>query len=66
MYMDSPSILIQHQVAENVFAHSVEGLDDFERLSMRESFCMEKSQRHIQFTWPQQQQQRRPAKLKSH
>lgn len=39
---DLPFVLIQHQVAKNVFAHSVEGLNDFERLSMREFFCTEK------------------------
>lgn len=37
--MDLPFILIQHQVAENVFADSVEGFDDFERLGVRELFC---------------------------
>lgn len=53
--MDSPFILIQHQVSKNVFAHGVEGLDDFERLGIRESFCTEKSQLYIQLTVSQQQ-----------
>lgn len=40
--IDLPFILIQHQVAKNVFAHGVEGLNDFEMLGMGEFFCMEK------------------------
>lgn len=46
--MDSPFKLFERQAAENVFAHDVERLDDFESLGERKPFCTEKSSLHIQ------------------
>ena len=33
-----PPVFIQHEVAEDFFAHNVEGIDDLKLLSLRE-FC---------------------------